>query len=46
MLARLHGDLQGPLGIEMLAMAVNGDQSCSPGIAMVHYLLAEMEAWS
>ena len=41
--ARLPGDQQGSLGIEMLATAVNGDRSCPLGIGMG---LAEREAWS
>ncbi len=43
MLSRLPGDQHGPLGVEMLAMAVNRDRSCPLGIGMV---LAEREAWS
>ena len=45
MMVRLHGDQQGPLGTEMLAMAVHEDQSCPLGTEMVHGLLTEREAW-
>ena len=45
MLLRLNWDRYGPLGIEMLAVAVDGDRSCPLGMGMVHGLLTEREAW-